>query len=645
MPALQSSRHRVSIVPRFVGRLCAVACFSFLMAFAASVAAETASEEATETSARSSVLDVAGQRVAADVAWLADDAREGRGIGTQGLVDATEWLARRFAALGLEPGGEDGGYLDGFDVPVRAAVRAGTELTLDGALVDAELFTVAAFSASGSVEADVVPVGYGITAPELTHDDYAEIDVEGKIVAVRRFVPPGARFDDAEAERRYGDLRYKAFNAREHGAIGVVIVDLPIIAADETMADEAVLPDLRVDSKGDAGLPVVVMKRDAGSGLFDYVPPRQPAAAEGEVAEGEMAEVETTEAETTEAAPAPRMRLTVELEIENERAHNVVGFVPAGAAERLDGALLVGAHFDHLGFGDTGGSLDPDSGLPHNGADDNASGTAALLEIARQLMAQRGELQRPVWILAFSGEESGLVGSTTFVRAPTGGLAVDELIAMVNLDMVGRLREDRVSVLGSDSSTAWSELLEPLCAARRLECKVGGDGYGPSDQTPFYAAGVPVVHWFTGTHEDYHRPSDDADKVNAFGTARIAHAVADLALGVAARVDGMPYVEAEAPAPGGDMRSFGASLGTIPDYVGDDRAGVLLAGARPGSAADRAGIQKGDLLVGLAGREIRDIYDFVFVLRSAKPGETAGAVVLRGDERLELEVTFDESSR
>ena len=216
---------------------------------------------------------------------------------------------------------------------------------------------------------------------------------------------------------------------------------------------------------------------------------------------------------------------------------------------------------------------------------------------------------------------------------------------MINLDMVGRLEDSRVQVLGAASAEEWESVVSPICQRAELSCKLGGDGYGPSDQTPFYAAGVPVLHWFTGTHEDYHKVSDDSDKVNSRGVARIADAVTQVVVNLSGRETGLTYVRTEAPVSGGDARSFGASLGTIPDYAGDDRAGVLLAGARPGSPADEAGVIKGDLLVGLGGREIRNIYDFVYVLRSAKPGETTTMAIMRGDQPLELEVTYGKSSR
>lgn len=565
----------------------------------------------------------APDRFAADVRWLADDAREGRGIGTRGLADAAEWLAARFAALGLEPAGEDGTYGHRFEVPVAMEVEEGTVVAIDGTPVAEADFRPAVFSATAEAAGPVVAAGYGITASDLAVDDYDGLDVRGKVVVVRRFTPDGGPFADQDAERRYGDLRYKAFNAREHGAAALLVLDLPV--GEEPLA-EAPLPELRIEglgADGDAGLPVVLLSRAAGAALLDG---------------------------------GHEARVAVRLGRRSEPAVNILGVLRApagtaapdqpgtnGAAAR-PGALLVGAHYDHLGLGGVG-SLAPDAKAPHNGADDNASGTAALLEIARQLAARRGELGRDVYFAAFSGEERGVLGSTAAVRHPPAGLEPSKLGAMLNLDMVGRLRENQLTVFGTESAAEWEELVRPACERAGIRCALSGDGYGPSDHTPFYAAGVPVLHFFTGAHDDYHKPSDDAEHINAAGGAQVAALVAGLAFELGRHPAPLTYRQTSPPPPQGDARSYGASLGTVPDYAGDGRPGVLLASVRPGSAAEKAGLQRGDLLVGLGGSDIRDINDFMFVLRKAKPGEKAIAVIDRGGRRLELEVVYGENRR
>jgi Tol biopolymer transport system component len=546
-----------------------------------------------------------------DVRWLAADARQGRGVGTDGLEEAARWLAGRFAELGLAPAGEAGGWFQRFDVPVEVEAKPATAVEIDGSPVARSDFQPASFSGDGRAAGEVVLAGYGITAPELGIDDYHGVDAKGKIVAVRRFTPEGGAFAEKSIEQRYSGVRYKAWNAREHGALALIVVDLP----GSGTGDEAPLPSLAIDTTeaggGDAGLPVVVLKRAAGVPLF---------------------------------SGSRRATVTVELGRRTKPAVNVLGTVRAGAPDRLPGAVLVGAHYDHLGLGGAG-SLAPDSREPHNGADDNASGSAALLEVARRLAAGRDRLRRDVVVAAFSGEESGVLGSTFFTRNPPGGVKTADLAAMLNMDMVGRLRGNLVAVLGGESAEEWQELVPAVCERDLLRCTLSGDGYGPSDHSPFYAAGVPVLHFFTGPHEDYHKPSDDADKINAAGGARVAALVADLASEIAARPQPPTYKSAPAPAPRGDTRSFGASLGTVPDYAGDGRPGVLLAGVRPGSAAEQAGIKRGDLLVELSGKPIRDINDFMYVLQRSKPGEKSTAVVVRDGERVTVEVTFGSSRR
>ncbi len=556
---------------------------------------------------------LAPDRYLADVAWLADDARDGRGVGTPGIVAARDWLVRRFRALGLEPAGEDGGYLQAFEVPVEVEVGAGTALEIDGAPVAPDAFVPAGFSASGSVAGPVVAAGYGIVSPELEIDDYAGLDVAGKVVAVRRFTPEAVT--DDTAKRRLSDLRYKAFTAREHGAVALIVVDLP---GEEV--EEAPLPGLRVDTGTDAGIPVVVATRAAAAALFE--PP-------------------------AEGGSPHSIELAVALKHRDETAWNVVGRLPAGAPEtaRRPGAVILGAHYDHLGFGGPE-SMAPGIVAPHNGADDNASGVAAVLEAARALAARRTELDRDVVFVAFSGEESGVLGSTAFTRRPPGGLDLSRALAMINLDMVGRLRE-KLTVLGIESAAEWRGIVLPRCRELELPCSLGGDAYGPSDHTPFYAAGVPVLFLFTGAHADYHKPSDDWQKINAAGGARVARLAADVALDLTEREAPLTYERVAAPPPRGDVRSHGASLGVVPDYAGagEGTTGMLLAGVRPGGPAEEAGMRRDDLLVELAGHEIRDVYDLVFVLRQAKPGQTTRAVVVRGGERLELTVTFGESTR
>ncbi|MGZ6124851.1 MAG: M20/M25/M40 family metallo-hydrolase, partial [Myxococcales bacterium] len=555
--------------------------------------------------------DAAPDRILRDVAWLADPAREGRGLGTSGLEAAGAFIEQRFREIGLQPAGEGGSYRQTFEAPVSVRVEPTTAMAIDGAPVAGEV-AVPGFSASGQVEGPAVLAGYGISDTALGRDDYAGLEVKGRIAVVRRFVPESdAKFAAKDPRQRFGDLRYKAWIARERGAKALVVVDWPEGQAE--LPAEARLPQPHPETS-DGGIPVVVVQRAALKEAMPKLAARQPV----------------------------RMRVSVALTVERKPVFNVVARIPAGAKDRLEGAVLVGAHYDHLGMGGRF-SLAPDRHEVHPGADDNASGVAAVIEIARALAPRTAELRRDVIVAAFAGEETGLLGSTHFARST----AAQGLLGMLNLDMVGRMRGNRLGVLGSDSALEWAAIAGAACAEARVECTLGGDGYGPSDQTPFYGAGVPVLHFFTGAHSDYHKPGDLPGLINAGGAAQVAHIVERVAQDVAGRQQRLTYRKVEAPPPQGDVRSFGASLGTIPDYAGppNGQRGMLLADVRPGGAAALAGMRRGDILIRLGKHEIAGVEDLMFVLNSVKPGETTKAVVLREGKEVILEATFQEGRR
>ncbi|HKQ69804.1 MAG TPA: M28 family peptidase, partial [Polyangiaceae bacterium] len=475
------------------------------------------------------VAELPADRIMADVRWLADPEREGRGVGTAGLAASGEYLEKRYRDLGLSPAGDDGSFRQTFAVTTGVKIESDTSLKLGAAAIAPESVRPVGYSSSGEAKGALVLAGYGISAKDLGVDDYEKLDVKGKIVLVRRFVPEGGKFSDRDAERRYGDIRYKAWTAREKGAKALIVVDAPLAPKDAPKdwkaPDEAHFPSPHADGYGDAGLPVVMIRRAAAEPILERLAKKQAVRAEVKVA----------------------------LSQTKQNAFNVAARLSAGspADKRLPGVVVVGAHYDHLGMGGRD-SLAPDKHEPHVGADDNASGTAALLEVARALSLRKTELRRDVLFLSFSGEESGVLGSTHFTRVPPAGLKMEDVVAMLNMDMVGRMRDDKVSVLGSDSAEEWRSLVAPLCAKARVACATGGDGYGPSDQMPFYAAGIPVVQFFTGSHDDYHKPSDTADKINGAGAAATALVVADLALAVDARDARLTLKKLTAPPPRGD---------------------------------------------------------------------------------------------
>lgn len=596
------------------------------------------------------------ERIRDDVTWLADPAREGRGVGTKGIDAAGAYLEARFKALGLEPAGNDGGYRVPFAVTTKVKPGAATMLKVAGKAAAPEDFTPLGSSAQAKVKGPAVLAGYGIQDAALGLDDFKGLNVKGKVVVVRRFVPEHPKLETPEAQRKAGDLRKKVFTAKQAGAAAVLIVDWPVPSkapagdphghgappapeprgtpphapapeakgtpphapapapkAGDELPKEASLPTLRTEGPGDTGIPVLVVKRAVLAPVWKKLEGKQRVDVELEVA----------------------------LEFEKSPAFDLVARIPAGK-KASDDVIVIGAHYDHLGYGGPD-SLAPDKHEPHLGADDNGSGTATLLEVARILSEKKAELTRDVIITSFSAEESGVLGSAALIASKPAWLP--HAVAMLNMDMVGRLRNNTLAVLGSDTAPEWMALVQDACAQARVLCKASGDGYGPSDHMPFYTAGLPVLHFFTGAHSDYHKPSDSPDKLNDAGMARVAMVVADLAT----KTQGvkLTYTKIPAPAGKGDARSFNASLGTVPDYGGPPPGvtGVLLSDVRPGGGADQAGMRRGDVLQKLGKFEIRSVEDLMFVLMQAKPGETVTAIVLRDGKPVALETTFQEGRR
>jgi hypothetical protein len=324
---------------------------------------------------------------------------------------------------------------------------------------------------------------------------------------------------------------------------------------------------------------------------------------------------------------------------EGVATQNVVALVPGRDASLAGQCVVIGAHFDHLGRS-TVGAMDPEAGdAIRNGADDNASGTAAVLELSRLLAANPA--RRSVVIANFSGEELGLLGSQWFVEHSP--VPLDSIDAMINFDMVGRLRNDRLIVYGVNTATELPAIIQAANVAPVFDLKAVGDGYGPSDQSSFYAKGIPVLHFFTDLHEDYHRATDDATKIDSVGAARVVAMAERVVRDIADRDARLTPVRVAAPAPvmsGSSGQGSNVYLGSIPDMSGGDGAGLRLSGVRGGSPADAGGLQAGDLIVEFGGRVVTDLYSYSDALYAHKPGDKVVVVFLRNGERHTTTITL-----
>jgi hypothetical protein len=567
------------------------------------------------------------ERLRRHVEYLAHDDREGRGVGTRGLEEAAAYIAARFKKVGLEPGASDGSWYQVFEATTGLELVGENTLTLGDTALELDVdWRPYAFSDVGTIAAPLVFVGYGIKAPEYDWDDYADVEVTGKVVVALALEPGQADSTsafDGNSLTVHSGLYPKAIYARDNGAAGLILV----VGPHSDLEDK--LKGLKADAVHSSARILCAQVRSEA--LQRALPNLDLGALQQEIESSGQSASRPLDAQ---------VEWRVELEKERTPLRNVIGVLPGRDPHR---AVVIGAHYDHLGMGGSS-SLAPDANEPHNGADDNASGTAALLEIARCFSAREEKPEQALVFAAFSGEEIGLAGSEHYVDDPAFPLQFTS--AMLNMDMVGRLRNRRLNVLGAASAEEFRDILESENAAGpQFELKARGDGYGPSDQMAFFKKSVPVLHFFTGAHSDYHKPSDDAELLNYEGLADIAAFVARVAEAVSVRE--LTYVGASAPAGdtgvGGGFRS---ALGTIPDYgQPEDLEGVLLSDVRAGSAAEKGGIRGGDVIVRIGDMEIHNIYDFVHVLKTRDPGEKLEVVVLREEERVTLQVTLDAPKR
>lgn len=568
------------------------------------------------------------------VSYLASDELEGRKSGSKGNNKAAQYIADEFAKIGLLPLGDNNTYFQNFEVV--SELQLGKKNTFEFVLGKKKTsytvrkeFQPLGFSLDTTVSGKLVFVGYGISAQDLQYDDYASIDVKNKIVVALRGTPDG---DNPHSQfGKFSALRYKAMQARQSGAIGLIIVS----PTSEDSTDKLIR--LKYDNSfSNSGIAAVNVTRKVVNSWF----PEKRLNVDSL-----QASINRNKQPNSFALEKSSISLSTEVIEIRKPTQNVIGILkvphPKDTPYAIsDEHLIVGAHFDHLGYdGDGSGSLKPFSNEIHNGADDNASGTSAMIEIARNLAVKKETLKRHIVFMGFSGEEMGLLGSSHYTKSPL--LPLEQAITMINLDMVGRLKENKLTVQGTGTSMNWETMLQSLNTDSTFHFAFVKDGFGPSDHASFYSKNIPVLFFFTGVHEDYHKPSDDFDKLNYDGMENIVTFVSTIATVIDTTSAKPEFQKTEMQmASAGSGRGFRATLGTVPDYS-EGVVGFKISDVRESSPAAKAGMKGGDIIVKLGKYDIKSIYDYMYALEGFKPGEEAEVIFQRGIEKITAKVTFE----
>lgn len=621
--------------------------FLFLLSFVFSVSAQKAKKP-----------EVTEQNLRTHVAYLASDGLEGRRTGATGATNAAGYVANLFANYKLKAGvsqtDEKGkttkNYLQNFPfVTGVETVQNGNEFKLslkkETKIEDALSVKAVEFSPNAEVvNAPVIFVGYGIVSGELKYDDYAELDVRGKVVLAF----DGTSEDSPHSPFARFDARAKALIAKEKGAVGLLL-----ISREAKLSDDRIAQFKYDQTLGEAALPTFVISRNTAQKILG-ITEKDLKTAEDLTA---MKKDSALKIKVGFGDTQPVVSFKINFVKKQAVAYNVIGILEGKDAQLKNEAIIIGAHYDHLGHGGQG-SLAINSTEIHHGADDNASGVAAMLELARQFAKEKNN-KRTLIFIAFGGEEEGLLGSKFYVKNPV--FPLDKTVAMINMDMVGRLRDDKLTIGGIGTANEWKNLIGSQNVKKTEEKQYGNgrngsnitidvnithpfqlslneDGFGPSDHSSFYGKQIPVLFFFTGSHEDYHKPTDTADKINYDGLLKVENFVSNIVKAIDQNPKRPTYTVAKSSGTGEGRRGFNVSLGTVPSYAEGTNDGLLLDGVRDDSPAAKAGILAGDKIVKMAGREIRNISDYVFVLGEMKADEEYEIVVVRGGQQLALKI-------
>jgi aminopeptidase YwaD len=577
--------------------------------------------------------DITKEEVYEHIKYLASDKLEGRYPGTQGDILARQYISREFGIYGLIPKG-DSAYIQRFDM--NNGVKAGKENLLkfqtpEGTVdVKAKDFTPLGISSNGTAEGKLVFAGYGIYAPYLDYNDFNDaggntVNIEGKIIVIMRYSPTYMNTSN-DKFRTYEELRAKIAAFRDLKPAGIIVISPP----DNTSSEDELMSIGFDMIQQNSGFPIINTRR----AIFELFLKQRGY---------DLNKIQSDINNTFKPNCIELNDITASfnVDLQNDVAHtgNVIGYLEGTDPVLKNEVIVLGAHFDHLGYGGPNSMYRGKERLIHHGADDNASGTAGVMELAQKFAANKGNLKRSILFLCFTGEEEGLIGSSYFTKSEK--FKEFNIVAMINMDMIGRLKDNKLILNGTGTSPFWVPEIEKLNKTYSFSTSMSPDGFGPSDHSSFYGKNLPVLMFFTDLHEDYHKPSDTFDKINSEGEVKVLRMVYDMTTDLANSTSKPEFTKVVAKEDDNksERKSVRVYVGTVPDfsYSGD---GFKMSGVQAGSPAEKAGLQAGDIMIKFGEKEIKNIYDYTAALGEYKPGQEVDVVVKRDDKEVTVKVTL-----
>ncbi|MFC2092692.1 M20/M25/M40 family metallo-hydrolase [Bacteroidota bacterium] len=567
------------------------------------------------------------------IKYLASDELEGRFPGTNGDKLAQDYIAKEYKVYGLQPAGDNDSYIQNFNIITKLQLgeKSNLEITTNGDKKTFEVekdFIPLGFTENGIAEGDLVFVGYGITAPELNYDDFKDkdgndIDVSGKILVMLRY-SPGYNDSDDNNFFKYENIRFKTINPRDENAAGIILITGPESNKEDNLIE------LRYDKiSQNSGIPIINAKREIIEKIF-----QSNGLDLAEIQKG----IDESKSPNSFALKNSNAKFETSVELVDVTTGNVVGMLEGSDPVLKNEVIVVGGHYDHLGYGQYGSLYSGEDKQIHNGADDNASGTVGVLELAQKLASNKENLKRSVLFICFGGEEAGLLGSAYFVNSEL--FKKLNIVSMINMDMIGRLADDKLIIYGTGTSPFWEPEITELNKTYKFDITSNAAGFGASDHTSFYQKGIPVLHFFTGLHSEYHRPIDDYDKINSKGEEKVLNLIYDLTTDVLTKETRPKFAKVEttddANKRTGDIRVY---VGTIPDFSSKSD-GYKISGVKSGGPAETGGLLGGDVIIKFGSKDIKNIYDFTYALKMYKPDDIVDVIVMRGDEKLIFKVVL-----